>query len=76
LQELAATAEFLSPDVILLTETWTNQSLNNASMTIPNYNLVERQDRKDTANGIGGGLAIFTKEKFVTLPFIKENQFN
>jgi Reverse transcriptase (RNA-dependent DNA polymerase)/Endonuclease-reverse transcriptase len=76
LVELAAISEFLSPDIILITETWTNKSITNAAMTIPGYRLEERKDRTDTANGIGGGLAVYIKEKFVTMPLVKEYNFN
>jgi hypothetical protein len=76
MEELAALSEFLSPDIILLTETWTNKNINNASLTIPGYRVEERKDREDTTNGIGGGLVIYIKEKYVTLPFIRQSEFN
>jgi hypothetical protein len=38
-------------------------------MTILGYKLEERQDREDTTNGIGGCLAIYVKEKYITLPY-------
>jgi Endonuclease-reverse transcriptase len=76
LEELAALSDFLSPDIILLTETWTNKNINSAALTIPGYRLEERRDREDTANGIGGGLVIYIKDKYVTLPFSKQNDFN
>jgi Endonuclease-reverse transcriptase len=51
-------------------------SISNATMTIPGYRLEERCDRTDTTNGIGGGLAIYIKEKYVTFPFSKNRNFN
>jgi hypothetical protein len=74
--ELAATTELLSPDIVLITETWTQKNVTNASMTIPGYKLEERRDKEDTANGIGGGLAIYVKEKLITLPYTKIFNFN
>jgi Reverse transcriptase (RNA-dependent DNA polymerase)/Endonuclease-reverse transcriptase len=76
LEELTATAEILSPDIILLTETWTNSTVNNANMTIPGYRIEERLDRSDTANGIGGGLIIYVKDKYVTVPYTNNSIFN
>jgi hypothetical protein len=45
----------LEPDVILLTETWCNDSVSNASLSLENYKLETelRKDRCDTANGVG-----------------------
>jgi hypothetical protein len=74
--DLEATTELLSPDIILLTETWTHKNVTNASMTIQGYRLEERSDREDTTNGIGGGLAIYVKEKYITLPYTKSHNFN
>jgi hypothetical protein len=74
--ELAATAEILSPDVIFISETWTHKNVNSATLTLPGYRLEERKDREDTTNGIGGGLAIYVKEKFITLPYNMRSEFN
>ncbi len=51
----------LEPDVILLTETWCNDSVSNASLSLENYKLETelRKDRCDTANGVGGGLLVY-----------------
>ena len=68
-----------NPDFILLTETWTNESINDASLQIPNY-VMEcelRKDRKDTGNGIGGGLLVYRKEGIKILPNnYDDNSFN
>ena len=52
-----------NPDLILITETWCNDSISNAMLHIDGYSLNEelRCDRKDTANGIGGGLLVYSK---------------
>ena len=56
LYELNVQAVDLNPDIILLTETWCNQSVSDATLTIPNYHLETelRRDREDTTNGVGG----------------------
>ncbi len=57
-------AEDAGPDIILLTETWCNATVDNAVLAIPGYILATdlRRDRIDTANGIGGGLLVYGKE--------------
>jgi hypothetical protein len=61
--ELTALAEDTNPDIILLSETWCNDTIDNAVLTLPGYILVTdlRKDRSDTANGIGGGLLVYGK---------------
>jgi hypothetical protein len=64
ISELSALAEDAGPDIILLTETWCNATVDNAVLAIPGYILATdlRRDRIDTANGIGGGLLVYGKE--------------
>ena len=63
LNKLASCAAEERPDFILLTETWCNASINNAALSLPGYQLETdlRKDRENTANGIGGGLLVYTK---------------
>ena len=51
------------PDLIIITESWCNSSVENAQLTIPGYELQPelRQDREDTHHGIGGGLIVYVK---------------
>jgi len=60
----------LEPDLILLTETWCNENVTDASLAIENYRLETdlRRDRNDTNNGIGGGLLVYAKENLRILP--------
>ena len=68
--ELEAVTADLSPNIILICETWYNASTNTANLLIQNYELQPalRQDRADTANGIGGGLIVYTKTGLSVLP--------
>jgi hypothetical protein len=61
LGELTAISQDLEPDLILLTETWCNESVSNASLALENYRLETdlRRDRSDAKNGIGGGLLVY-----------------
>ena len=51
------------PDLILVTETWANDAISNAYLSINGYELQPdlRVDRADTAQGRGGGLLVYTK---------------
>jgi Endonuclease-reverse transcriptase len=71
------TTFILQPDIILLTETWTNGNISDAMLQLPGYKLEVRRDRHDTHNGIGGGLVIYVKECLDAIPVpAVENQFN
>ena len=76
--ELEAVATDLSPDVILLCETWCNNATNSAGLQIEGYTLQQdlRRDRTDTANGIGGGLLVYARNGLVVLPCDQESDFN
>ena len=71
LNELAAYAVDEKPDFILLTESWCNQSINDANLSIPGYQLEPelRRDRDDTLNGLGGGLLVYSRNGLKILPF-------
>jgi hypothetical protein len=75
LNELIAVTSFLEPDVVLITETWTNSDISNASINMPGYRIEARSDRQDTNNGIGGGVIIYVKETFevVSVSLIDSN---
>ena len=62
MDELRAVLALEKPDVIALTETWTNESIDDSYLWIEGYNLVERKDRKDTEGGRGGGILVYARE--------------
>lgn len=66
------------PDIILVTETWCNDSINNAMLSIPGYKIEPslRVDRADTANGIGGGILIYVRDELTVLLNDKNSDFN
>ena len=65
LQELKATAVDLKPDIIAITETWTNTDICNSFLNIPGYKIVIRKDRGDTTNGRGGGILIYARSTLI-----------
>jgi hypothetical protein len=64
LNELKVTSQDLNPDIIILTETWCNVTVENATLEIENYKIETdlRIDRCDTAYGIGGGLLVYSRQ--------------
>ena len=49
------------PDLVVLTETWTNDDINNDFLHIDGYQIVERRDRSDTERGRGGGIIVYSR---------------
>ena len=41
----------IKPDIVCLAETWTNGEHLNALLSIPEFNIIARVDRKDTTAG-------------------------
>ena len=80
INELALNAADSNPDIILLTETWCNQTIPDAALNLQNYALETdlRRDRTDTKNGVGGGLLVYAKTGTRILPCdkFKDNEFN
>ena len=68
----------LKPDIIMLCESWCNANTNIAGLGINGYELLTdlRKDRKDTANGIGGGLIVYARDGLVILPCDQVIEFN
>ena len=62
MDELRVVAETKKPDIITLTETWTNDGIDNSFLMIENYCMVERKDRTDTGRGRGGGIIVYVRK--------------
>ena len=76
IDELSCTSSELKPDLILLTETWCNDSVSDAFLSIPDYELHHRLDREDTAGGRGGGLLVYSKKGIKVLSLNKVKHFH
>ena len=70
IDELSILAIDNSPDVIIITETWCNNTISNAMLNINGYSIEPnlRIDRTDTANGIGGGIIVYCKTGLTIKP--------
>ena len=62
MDELKVVANMVKPDVIALTETWTNDQIDNSFLNVEGYEVVARDDREDTEKGRGGGVLIYVKK--------------
>ena len=65
LDELSSYAFEINPDFIAICESCGHADLNDAFFSIPGYEVVCRNDRKDTTLGIGGGLLIYARNDMV-----------
>ena len=76
--DLEATSSIVKPDLICITEAWTNDNISDNVLNITNYELISdlRRDRNDTKDGRGGGLLVYVKQGLNILPIDKDNDFN
>ena len=63
MDELRAIADIKKPGVIAITETWTNESIDEPYLKLDGYELIEREDRIDTDKGRGGGILVFVRRE-------------
>ena len=78
LNDLELLASDKKPDLILINETWLNDSTPNSILNIPNYSIDSelRIDRSDTLNGIGGGLLVYVRIGLTVLSCDNKSAFN
>ena len=50
------------PEVVALTETWTNLDIADDLLKIKGYEMVAREDRSDTQGGRGGGILVYVRD--------------
>ena len=59
MDELRALVSMNKPDILAITETWTNDLIADAFLQIDGYEMITRDDRNDTAGGRGGGILVY-----------------
>jgi exonuclease III len=64
------------PDIIAITESWTHETIPNSYLSIPNYYIASRKDRKDTANGRGGGILVYVRDGLLSSEIYLNSTFN
>ena len=65
-------------DLILITESWCNDEISNAFLSIDGYELQTdlRMDRGDTYRGRGGGLLVYSRQGEKIVAAEKEVRFH
>ena len=61
MDELRAMVAMEEPDVVALTETWTHDEIGDDWLKIRGYEMVAREDRRDTSGGRGGGVVVYVR---------------
>ena len=51
-----------NPNIIVITETWTNDSISDDFLGISGYELIERKDQNNTLMGRGGGICVYVRK--------------
>ncbi|PIK54725.1 endonuclease-reverse transcriptase [Apostichopus japonicus] len=64
--EFTVLLEDLKPDVFGITESWLREDIDSAEVSHPGY-VVYRQDRRDTHNGVGGGVLLYVRDDIVSV---------
>ena len=65
INELRAVISSERPDVVAITESWTNENIDDKCLKVEGYDMVVRKDRVDTVGGRGGGILIYVKGMYV-----------
>ena len=63
IDELRVLVNTNSPDIVIISEAWTNDSISSDYLSIGGYNIIERRDRNDTDKGRGGGLLMYVRNE-------------
>ena len=69
INELSCIVCELKPDIVILTETWCNESISSAILQISGFNIDDSVciDRTVTVNGIGGGIIVYVRNGLTVL---------
>ena len=76
MDELKVLACDIKPEIIAITETWTNETITNEYLQIPNYILIARADRCDTNQGRGGGVLMYARADLRAFQKVNDSDFN
>ena len=63
IHELRAIITVMEPDIVAITESWTNEMIGNELLVIDGFEMVVREDRKDTEGGRGGGILVYARKE-------------
>ena len=75
MDELRLVAAVDKPDIIALTESWTNDAVEQCVLSLIGYCPPVRQDRQDTRDGRGGGVLLYVKSNMKYVEIKKKTDF-
>ena len=76
MEELRVIISIKKPDIVVATETWTNDALGDALLSVQDYELVARCDRTDTEGGRGGGVILWARKEICVWRIENKTEFN
>ena len=74
--EMKAVTAINNPDLLIVTETWTNEAIADEYLNIDGYDIIERKDRNDTLMGRGGGIVVYAKKDLYAWKVKCDTMFN
>ena len=75
MEELRGIVADEEPEVVAITETWTHEDIGDDWLKMRGYEMVAREDRKDTSGGRGGGVLVYVRSG-VNAWRMDQNPFN
>ena len=75
MDELRCYVNEKDPDIICLTETWTNEAISDDYLKLHGYETIARNDREDTMGGRGGGILIYAKKEMNCWKEVERKEF-
>ena len=75
INELRVIVQDLDPDIVAITEAWTNDSITNSYLALNGFSLITRCDREDTSAGKGGGILVYVRETMNAAQIPNQNNF-
>lgn len=76
MDELRAMVVMEKPEIVAVTEAWTNDTIGDAFLGLDGYELIAREDRNDTVGGRGGGVLIYAENSLHIWKIDIESSFN
>ena len=64
------------PDILIITKTWTNETISDNYLNIDGYDVIERKDRNDTEKGRGGGIIMYARKSLYAWKLNCDTMFN
>ena len=76
IDEFRAVVAMEEPEIVAVTEAWTNDNIGDAYLGVEGYELIAREDRNDTVGGRGGGILVYAKKSLHVWRVENSTNFN